>query len=293
MARREIPAPLRRDVRMLGAILGDVISGYGGKRLLGDVERLRRTVIRARDDDAEERHAERLVASWSIERAEEVARAFTCYFHLVNLAEEHHRARVLRDRDRGRRPQPESLAATVGEVRRKHGPRALRGLLDGLELHPVFTAHPTEARRRAVVTAIRRAGEQLDRLDDPRASAAEQAEARRRLVEEVDTLWRTGQLRTTQVQPLDEVRSVMAVFDETLFRAVPEIYRSLDRALQGDASGATAPMAPAFLRFGSWVAATATATTPSPPRSPSPRWTSRPSMCCSPMRPRRRGSDAP
>lgn len=252
-ARREIPDPLRRDVRMLGEVLGRVIADYGGASLLKDVELLRRSVIGARDSDAEERKVEQLIASWSIERAEEVARAFTCYFHLVNLAEEHHRARVLRERDRGPVPPPESLAATVAGLRRRHGSRRLRELLSGLEVHPVFTAHPTEARRRAVVTAIRRVGDQLDRLDDPRSSEAERAEAMRRLTEEVDTLWRTGQLRTTQVQPIDESRSVMAIFDETLFRAVPEIYRGLDRALGPADSGRRPPLAPAFLRFGSWV----------------------------------------
>jgi phosphoenolpyruvate carboxylase len=68
---------------MLGDVLGQVIADYGGAKLLRDVEQLRRTVIRARDDGRYERNTEKLVASWSLERAEEVARAFTCYFHLV------------------------------------------------------------------------------------------------------------------------------------------------------------------------------------------------------------------
>src|SRR5487761_1515 len=253
VARQEIPVELRRDIRMLGDLLGQVVSEYGGGTLLRDVEQLRRSVIRARDDAEYERKAEKLVASWSLSRATAVARAFTCYFHLANLAEEHHRARVLRERDQGPKPMPESLAATVAELRSRHGARRLKQILADFEVHPVFTAHPTEARRRAVVTAIRRAGEQLDRLDDATRSEGDRAEARRRLVEEVDILWRTGQLRTTQVQPLDEVRSVMAVFDETLFLAVPEIYRALDRALGPSDSGRRPPLAPAFLRFGSWV----------------------------------------
>jgi phosphoenolpyruvate carboxylase len=244
-ARREIPPELRRDVRTLGEVLGNVVADYGGERLLRDVERLRRLVIRARDDGRFERDAERLVASWSLDRAELVARAFTCYFHLANLAEEHHRARVIRERDQGPEPLPESLVATIADLRPKLGRKRLAALIFNLEVHPVFTAHPTEARRRAVVTAIRRIGDQLERLDDPRVSGAEEAEARRRLSEEVDSLWRTAQMRTHQVTPLDEVRSLMAVFDETLFRMVPEVLRALDTAL-GSA-------APPFLRFGSWV----------------------------------------
>ena len=253
IARSEIPDPLRRDVRTLGDVLGRVIADYGGAKLLRDVELLRRNVIRARDDGRYERNVEKLVASWSLERADEVARAFTCYFHLVNLAEEHHRARVIRERDQGPEPLRESLQATVEELRTRHGARRLREVLTDFAVHPVFTAHPTEARRRAVVTAIRRVGEQLDRLDDPRRSQGERFEAKRRLVEEVDTLWRTGQLRTTGIQPLDEVRTVMSVFDETLFRVVAEIYRSLDWALGPADSGRRRPLAPPFLRFGSWV----------------------------------------
>ena len=230
---------------MLGEVLGRAIAGSGGSRLLRDVERLRGLVIQARQDGRRERDAEKLVTSWPLDRAELVARAFTCYFHLANLAEEHHRARVIRERDRGREPLPESLAATVGELRKRLGNRGVAKLVERLEVHPVFTAHPTESRRRAVVTAIRRIGDQLEHLEDPRASDRERAEAQRRLAEEVDTLWRTAQVRTRQVTPLDEVRSFMAVFDETLFRTVPEVLRSLDTAF-----GATAPP---FLRLGSWI----------------------------------------
>jgi phosphoenolpyruvate carboxylase len=252
-ARQAIPAELRRDVRMLGEQLGRVIKDYGGAGLLKDVETLRRSVIRARDADEHERKTESIVARWSLERAEQVAHAFTCYFHLVNLAEEHHRARVLRTSAGATRPMRESLAATVPALRRRLGRQRLKDVLAGLEIHPVFTAHPTEARRRAVVAAIRRVGDQLDRIDDPRASETERRESMRRLTEEIDSLWRTGQLRTSQVTPLDEVRSTMAVFDETLFRVVPEIYRALDWALGPADSGTRPPLAPAFVRFGSWV----------------------------------------
>lgn len=244
-ARQEIPPELRRDVRLLGEVLGKVIADYGGAALLRDVERLRHLVIRAREEDRFEREAERLVTSWPLGRAEMVARAFTCYFHLANLAEEHHRARVLRERDRGPQPLPESIAATIAELGPVLGKRRLARLVSTLEIHPVFTAHPTEARRRAVVTAIRRIGDQLERLDDPRMSENERIEVDRRLAEEIDSLWRTAQLRSAHVQPLDEVRSFMAVFDETLFRIAPQLIRSLDTALGSPA--------PAFLRIGSWI----------------------------------------
>jgi len=252
VARIEMPAPLRREVRLLGDMLGQVLAEFGGTGLLEDVEQLRRTVIAERGMESDGAAA-RLAASWPIDRAEHVARAFTCYFQLVNLAEERHRARALRERDRGGEPVPESLAQAVGEIRARYGEETLKRLLDDLLIHPVLTAHPTESRRRAVVAAIMRVGAQLEVLDDPRVSGREEREAKRRLLEEIDLLWRTAQLRSTQVRPIDEVRSVMAIFDETLFRAVPEIYRDLDAALGPDDEGLRPPYAPSFIRLGSWV----------------------------------------
>ena len=117
----------------------------------------------------------------------------------------------------------------------------------------MLTAHPTEARRRAVTETLRRIGVLLAGLDDSRLGASEHAEARRRLAEEIDLLWRTSALRVQAMRPLDEVRAAMTAFDETLFRVIPALYRSLDRALTGDASGHAAPAAPAFVRLGSWV----------------------------------------
>ncbi len=217
---------MRRDVRLLGDILGEVIRDSAGPELLADVERLRHAVIDARrgepgDGAAAGDEIAKLVASWSLEQAEQVARAFAVYFHLANLAEEHQRIRNLRERDTGQQPVRESLAAAVAEISRDAGPEHLHELLASLRVHLVLTAHPTEARRRAVVAALRRISGLLDVLNDPRAAAADHAEARRELHEQVDLLWRTSQLRVKAMDPIDEVRTVMTAFDETLFRVVP------------------------------------------------------------------------
>jgi phosphoenolpyruvate carboxylase len=260
--RAALPELMRRDVRLLGGILGEVIRDSAGPDLLADVERLRRAVIAARRGERAGRdpvgdEIAELVASWSLDRAEQVARAFTVYFHLANLAEEHQRIRILRERDSGREPVRESLAAAVAEL----GRDAARKHIADLRVHLVLTAHPTEARRRAVVAALRRISELLSVLDDGRAAAAERAEARRGLREHIDLLWRTSQLRVKAMDPIDEVRAVMAVFDETLFQVVPTVYRELDRALAGPVGEPAAPgepapaLVPAFLRYGSWVGA--------------------------------------
>jgi len=234
-------APLRDEVRLLGALLGEVVAESGGAELFDDVERLR---VAARDArrDGDPDAPRRIVDELSVERAEAVARAFTVLFHLVNLAEERHRVRVLRQRDGDGAPPPrDSLAATVEAM----SPDAVHDALADLEVHPVFTAHPTEARRRAVVTAVARIAEQMQRLDDPRVGASERTEVRRRLLEEISILWRTALLRQRRLDPLDEVRTTMAVFDETLFRLAPALYRV--------ASNAVRSAVPAFLRIGSWV----------------------------------------
>ncbi len=261
--RAALPEVMRRDVRLLGEILGEVVRDSVGPDLLADVERLRHAVIEARyqaREDAEDAGdaIAALVASWDLDRAEQVARAFTVYFHLANLAEEHQRIRLLRERDAGHEPVRESLAAAVTELSRDGGRAHLTEVLDDLRVHLVLTAHPTEARRRAVVAVLRRISELLSITDDERAGAAERAEARRGLRENIDLLWRTSQLRVKAMDPIDEVRTVMTAFDETLFRVVPAVYRELDRALDPAARGAT-PLAatpvPAYLRFGSWVGA--------------------------------------
>ncbi|MGW4402919.1 phosphoenolpyruvate carboxylase [Nonomuraea sp. NPDC004702] len=243
-----MPDELRHDVRMLGKLLGQVIAEQGGEDLLADVERLRKAVIAARRGEISADEITEMVAGWEIERAVAVARAFTCYFHLANLAEEHYRIRTLRERDAEGRVQRESLAQAVHEL----GEERVSELLQGLELHPVLTAHPTEARRRAVVTAIQRISGQLTEYNAPGRGASERAESRRRLLEEIDLLWRTAQLRSTKLDPLDEVRTAMAAFDETLFRMVPQVYRSLDAALDAG-TGTRPPLARPFIRYGSWI----------------------------------------
>src|SRR5690349_11565305 len=254
--RAALPEPMRRDVRLLGDILGEIIRDSGGPGLLADVERLRHAVIDARHDDHDAGdEIATLVASWSLEQAEQVARAFAVYFHLANLAEEHQRIRNLRERDTGGEPVRESLAAAVAEVSHDAGTEHLTELLGSLRVHLVLTAHPTEARRRAVVAALRRISGLLDLLDDPRTGAADREEARRGLSEQVDLLWRTSPLRVKAMDPIDEVRTVMTAFDETLFRVVPAVYRELDRAVAATAAGPAATPVRAFLRFGSWVGA--------------------------------------
>ena len=270
-ARHEMPDALRADVRLLGELLGQVLTEFGGKGLLNDVERLRAPAISAAVESGSDAlaEAEQLVDALAPRRAEEVARAFTCYFHLVNLAEEYHRVRALRQRGQlpaaagsgamaagSRAPSPrpaDTIPAAVSQLAAEVGEQEAARRLAALEFRPVLTAHPTEARRRSVASAIRRISVLVAERDDPRLGATALADNRRRLLAEIDALWRTAQLRPQKPSPLDEVRTAMGIFDETLFNVLPTVYRRLDDWLLGEDSGRTTPRAPAFVRVGSWI----------------------------------------
>ncbi len=242
-----MPPELRRDVRMLTTMLGEAIARHGGPGLLDSVEELRRATIAQRGSPTEARRARvvELTAALDAGRAEHVIRAFTCYFQLVNLAEERHRIRTLRARSDGPRPLEGSVAA-LGEL-------ATPSSFDDLLIRPVLTAHPTEAKRRAVAEHVWRIGDLLDRLDDPRPGEPERAETMRRLREEITGLWLTDPVRQSRPEPLDEVRAMLALFDQTIFTTLPLVYREVDRAIDPQGSGEVRPAFPPFLRWGTWV----------------------------------------
>ncbi|MBG6085148.1 phosphoenolpyruvate carboxylase [Zhihengliuella flava] len=258
-ASHEIPDEMRQDVSLLGGLLGRVLTEYGSAGLLEDVEQLRALNIAAVEDPsgAKLAEAEALVDSFSPERAKEVARAFTCYFLLSNLAEEQHRIRTLRARDGSvpleQQAPADSVASAFNHLAAEVGEEEARRRLADLRFHPVLTAHPTEARRNAVASSLRRLSDLLEERNDPRLGSGALAKNERGMLEEIDTMWRTAQLRVSAPSPLDEVRTALNVFDSSFSKVFVEAYRRMDDWLQGDARGTAAPKAPAFIRMGSWI----------------------------------------
>ena len=253
--------PLAREVKLVGALLGQVIVEQEGDALFELVERLRTSAIRRRrhgGPDAPTGEHSLLLDGHPSSELVAVARAFTAYFLLINLAEEKHRVRMLRRRERSG-TLPESIADAISELAGSEMRASdLRGLLDRLLLRPVLTAHPTEARRRTVLVAQRRLYRLLDRFDDPRLTRRQDRDLRRRLREEITVLWQTSHGRRQRPTPLDEVRAAMVFFDQTLFRVTPQLYRALDTALldrnrKDDRSGRREPVARPFLRWGTWI----------------------------------------
>ena len=262
--------PLAAEIRLLGALLGQVVSEQAGPELFALVERIRRrTIALRRDDDHHERsRLDADLRDLDLGSAEAVIGAFALYFALVNLAEAHARVRALRRRERAARDGvlDDSIADAIDHLRRMgRTDDDLREAIGHLAISPVLTAHPTEARRRTVLVALRRCAALLDRLDDPRLTPSQDREVRRRLREEITLLWRTSDLRVVAPTPLDEVRTGMAFFDATLFTLAPRVYRVLDEALDprsGRApspasdtgrSGTRPPLVRPFLRWGSWI----------------------------------------
>jgi phosphoenolpyruvate carboxylase len=261
--------PLEADVSTISSLLGEVIVEQEGPELHELIERIRRDRVRLRretdaaDREATEAELARDIDSIEPAQAEHVIRAFTLYFQLVNLAGERHRVRTLRARARAvgstGGPVDGSLAAAVESLAAAGHPAADIDAIAGLlSLIPVLTAHPTEARRRTLLVALRRCAGLLERLDDPGITPPEDADIRRRLREEITLLWHTSEMRLAAPSPLDEVRTALVFFDETLFRVVPRLYRSLGRALDGiagarDGSGSRRPAVRAFVRLGSWI----------------------------------------
>ena len=275
--------PLAREVKLLGALLGQVIVEQGGPDLLDLVERVRQRTIalRRQDDPAERSRLAEDLDSLDLGRIEALIRSFSLYFQLVNLAEERQRVRTLR-----RRAQTaasgfldESVAeALKALVRSGRSSAEVEALLARMRISPVMTAHPTEARRRTLLVALRRSYRLLERLDDPRITPDEDREVRRRLREEISLLWRTSDLRVVAPSPLDEVRTAMTFFDETLFSLIPQVYRTVDAGLDATReaggidgrggervtpddppasdtgrTGTRPPLVPAFLHWGSWI----------------------------------------
>ena len=240
-------AALRRDVRLLGDVLGRVLVEQGGKGLLRDEERIRELSRRARASGSSGPRS-RLAAAVTalpLRRQAEILRAFSLYFQLANLAEQHHRLRRRREYEHEERVPRESLAEAFARLDRASvSRRRLAAAARRLSLELVLTAHPTEATRRTVLQAQLRLDRVLDRLDDPTLQRSEREQALAAIAEEVTALWQTDEVRSQRPRVVDEIRHGLWFFETSLLDVAPELVGDLRRRL---------PAAAAPLRFGSWI----------------------------------------
>jgi len=247
--------PLRDDIRLLGELLGETLRTHDTD-LYARVEAVRAMAkaARAGDDHAFDRLTD-VLGAMPIDAAIPIARAFSLFLALANVAEQHHRERRRREHARG-----ESEAAQRGSCREAFTrlmaggvtPDALASAVGELHIELVLTAHPTEIVRRTLIQKYNRIAHLLaehDRPDLTPAEREEEVDALRRVIAEA---WQTDEMRERRVTPLDEVRAGLVVFEETLWEAAPAFLRELDRALHA-ATGGTLPLDAAPVTFGSWM----------------------------------------
>lgn len=244
---------LRRDVRMLTSLLGQIIQELEGKRIFLLVEELRKTSkrLRRKPERSDIRHKDRLIEKLHLPEAEAIARAFTLYFHLVNLAEERQRERRLQQREQEAEPYRGSLKSGLQEIRRALGQQytedQLQTLLRQLEIQPVLTAHPTEARRRTVSDHLQRIAELHQRWESSAPTEYHRRQLEAAILEVLEILWLTEQTRALRATVEEEVDRVIFFFEKSILPVIPLFYRRLEEAT------GSSEIHPSLLTFGSWV----------------------------------------
>jgi len=258
--------PLRRDVRSLGMLLGEVLREQAGDELFEKVEELRLSAIRRREALAESsiNEAEDLlqkavlgISTMPVDQAYQLSRAFAFYFELINLAETNHRKRrrLSLQLSGDAEVQRGSLRGTLRAMRRV-------GITSDEALHwlqqifivPVFTAHPTEIARRSVLTKRRRIGEFLERLDRIPIPDEQLASLEEDLTAEITALWQTDEVRSSRPKVADEIKMGLDYYEVSIFETLPGLYQEVSAGLKSEYDlDIDVSELPLLLGFGSWI----------------------------------------
>ena len=240
----DFDAPLRAVVRRLSTMLGQEIAQQHGEETLDLIEKVRAA---ARDLDSETAASEvqRSLDNMSTDTAIILTRAFAEYFLLANAAEQTFRIKVIGDKDPAESWVPRAISRIYDAV----GLEGLQKTVDSLDIRLVFTAHPTEAQRRAVLTKLRRVSEIVE--TETEEGSEERARQDRELASVMESIWLTDELRRVQPTPLDEARNVMwylrSLYTDTLPDVITDFRDELERY------GAHLPEDAVPIRFGSWI----------------------------------------
>jgi len=254
----DLASELRADVRRVSTLLGESLVRQHGPELLDLVEQVRLLTKESKEAARGGAHAtgpwsahdvvaqvRELLGSLPIEQATDLVRAFAFYFHLANAAEQVHRVRGLRTRAE----KDGWLAKTVADIAAQAGPDVLQEVVNGLDVRPIFTAHPTEASRRSVLDKIRKLSDVLSQTTIEGSTARRRQD--RQLAEIIDQMWQTDELRQVRPTPVDEARNAIYYLGGILTDAMPEMLSELSELL-GE-HGVTLASKDAPIRFGSWI----------------------------------------
>ncbi|MFN0052444.1 MAG: phosphoenolpyruvate carboxylase [Planctomycetales bacterium] len=250
--RRELSA----DIRYLGGLLGSTIRRLAGEEAFQLVEEIRAAAKALRDepsiDDA--RRLQERLNDLDLKALRTVIRAFSIYFDLINLAEQRGRLRALRwQAHHSTRPAPDSFEAALLALR-DEGCSAdkLVDVLSQTQIVPVFTAHPSEARRRTILEKLDSIATQMDRIDSHQLLPRDRERAESCILEEMETFWLSSLVREQRPLVLDEVRQGLGMI-KSLFEVVPRLYREMEAAWERVYPGAQLQPLSSFLRFGTWI----------------------------------------
>ncbi|MDP8946999.1 MAG: phosphoenolpyruvate carboxylase [Actinomycetota bacterium] len=249
--------PLRRDINLLGRVLGQVLIEQEGRGLFDTEEEVRLLCKRLRfgyDPGLEERLKQRIEVM-NADELQRIVRAFSVYFQLVNIAERYHRIRRRRQYEASLEspPQRASLASALSRLKREGlGAGTLQMVLDEMNVGLVLTAHPTEALRRSIRRKHVRIGELLEELESTQLTWKERRRLEEKLAEEITVLWQTDELRARRPEVKQEIERTLLFFENPLISATLEAYREFEDELQRQFP-AGAPRLGRVLEFGSWV----------------------------------------
>ncbi len=250
---------LRARVKLLGNLLGNVLLSQAGAKVYDSVEKLRLGFIDLHKEEDEKKRAQMMsmIESLDAQTLSQVVRAFSTYFSLVNIAEEASQHQQRREQLKHRTSENilwlgsfDSALASFKDLNMNAA--QLQNLLNRLAYIPVITAHPTEAKRRSVLYALRRIFLANEKLNVADLNQTQIKEATDELEAQIQILWRTDEVRETRPQVRDEIKNGLYYFKESLFDAVPVIYKNLERRVR-DYYPNEQINVPSFLQFGSWI----------------------------------------
>ncbi|MEE9493184.1 MAG: phosphoenolpyruvate carboxylase [Gammaproteobacteria bacterium] len=247
---------LRSRVRLFGNLLGEILAEQAGEKVLKAVEKLRKGYIRLRkaDDPALGKRLAKQINDLDPATLNHVVRAFSVYFSLTNIAEE-----AFQHKER-RRQAGQGVRLWLGSfdqtLRDFHAdgitPEQLQTLLNKTLYLPVFTAHPTESKRRAILHTLRSIFTTAEELDTPSLGSQARSQITRKLKSQIQVLWKTDEVRTHKPQVEDEITNALYYFRESLFQTVPTVFQYLEKSV-ARTYGDVGIEIPDILHFGSWI----------------------------------------
>ncbi|NCV74125.1 MAG: phosphoenolpyruvate carboxylase, partial [Actinobacteria bacterium] len=231
-------ASLRNDVRKLADLLGQTLARQEGEELLSLVEAVRLSVREGKQD--------KVLSTLTDKQTVSLVRAFSNYFNLANVAEQVDRTKVLAE---VRKTSGSWISKTIDHILeaqekdKSFNKNDLQQWVDNFSVRPVFTAHPTEAARRSVLSKMTTIAELLEQPDTQLKTE--------RLAEAIDLLWQTDELRLGRPEPLDEAVNSIYYLDELMQEIVPEVLASFAKEVKR--LGVNLSPAAKPLSFGTWI----------------------------------------